>query len=290
MPRSRSAWGLIAAAILAVAGGVPSPAIGSVQDEYQRLAERGLQPAPLVPTTVPAELSPIDSVLETLSSRRRSGYGFRLSREGANPAVIALEGGAYASMRAARTDLVRRQSFRPRPTRIRGHVGLLLTRRGPTSYVLVWREGGRVYAVGTGTARTVSVRALRRFATGLDPLQGSWIGSGSDPNLENGALLVTTRRTVSATISWSATCRTAAGEESTQRAGSVDLSLLRRSGARFAFDLAGRDTGTLAWSGQGGGVIGPDSIALTLRATGTFDGDTCDTGPVELRLTRSRRE
>jgi hypothetical protein len=290
MPCSRSARGLIALTTLVVAGAAPAPAPADVLGVYERLAELDLSRAPLVPTTVPASLRPIDETIALGSSLRRGGYAIRLVREGGSTAaVIALEGGTYASMRQARSDLVRRQSFRARATRVRGHAGLALTRRRPTVHGLVWREGGVVYWMATGTARTVSRAELRATASGLDALEHGWVGSGPDPNLETGAVLVTTRRTVSGSLSWGANCTAPDGSPGTQYAGSVDVTLLPRSGDRFAFDLAGRDTGSLRWSGSVSGTVASDAVTLTIRATGTFDGNACDTGAVQVRLTRRSR-
>lgn len=291
MPCSRSVWGLIALTIAVVGGAAAPPTDAAVLDEYQRLAERNLPRAPLVPTTVPAALRPIDSTVASLSTRRRSAYGLRFAREGgpATAAVVALVGGDYSSMAQARRDFVRRQGYTARSTRIRGHAGLALTRRSPRERALVWREGGVVYWIGTGTPRTISAAELRATATGLDRLEHDWLGSGPDPELETGAVLLTTRRTVTGNVSWGANCTNPDGSPATAYAGSVSVTLLPRAGDRFAFDLAGRDTGSLRWSGRVSGTVGADALTLTLRATGTFNGATCDTGDVPVRLTRPSR-
>ena len=283
MPRSRSAWGLLLPAILVAGAVAPAPA-WAVFDEYRRLSERDLPRAPLVPTRAPPELRPIQRTLSLGSTRRRSAYAIRLVRE--PDTVIALEGGDYASMREARRDLVRRQGFRARATRIRGHAGLALTRRSPRQHGLVWREGGVVYWIGTGTPRTISPAELRDTANGLDRLEHAWSGSGGNPDLPTSASLVTTRRTVSGLFEWGASCTNPDGSAATQYAGSVQVNLLPRSGDRFAFDLAGRDTGSLRWNGQVSGTVGADAVTVTVRAIGTFYGASCDTGPLELRLTR----
>ena len=290
MPCARSARGCIALAILAVAAGLPAPAFAAVSDVFESLDESRLRPAPLVPTRVPAALRPIDRTIETLSSPRRGGYGVRLAREGGptTAAVVAIQGGGYASMRAARADLLRRQGYRGRPTRIRGRAGLALTRRSPRGHGLVWRENRTIYWIGTGTPRTVSPAELRATANGLDRLEGSWVGSGPDPQREFGAVLVTTRRTVTGSVSWSANCTNPDGSEGTGRAGSTDLTLEPRSGDRFTVDLAGRDTGSLRWAGQLSGSVTAEGISVTVRATGTFDGQSCDTGPVTMILRRMR--
>jgi hypothetical protein len=55
-----------------------------------------------------------------------------------------------------------RLGFGARSTRVRGRRGYLLTRRlGVTTWYLLWSEDRRVYELGTGTPRTVSLRRLR---------------------------------------------------------------------------------------------------------------------------------
>jgi hypothetical protein len=288
MPRSRSVWGLIALTIAVVGGAAAPPAGADVLNTYERLAERDLPRAPLVPTTVPEDLQPIGAALESLSTRRRSAYGLRLSREGGptTAAVIALVGGDYSSIAQARRDFVRRQGFTARATRIRGHAGLALTRREPRQRALVWREGGVVYWMGTGTTRTISAGELRATATGLEPLGAQFSGSGPDPDLETSAVLVTTRGTVTGEFSWASNCTAAGGNPGSPYAGSADVTLLPTSGGRFAIDLAARDTGSVRWSGTISGVVAADAVTLTIRATAAPDGLTCDTGVVQVRLTR----
>jgi hypothetical protein len=271
---------LVALVVLSFALAVPAPAAGRVLDVYQDLVDLRVRPAPLVPTKVPRALRPIDRTIAVGSSRRRGGYGIRLASTSPE-AVIAIEGGGYASMRKARDDLVRRQGFRARKTRVRGHRGLAL--KGPQGYGLVWRERGTVYWMGTGTPRKISRAGLRATAAGLDRLGGAYVGTGADPDLGTGAVMVTTKRTVTGDVDWSANCT--AG---TQYAGSVQISLLRLVGNRYSLDLAGRDTGSLQWSGTVSGTVSSGSMTMTLRATGTFNGDTCDTGDVPLSFSPLR--
>ena len=161
-------------------------------------------------------------------------------------------------MRQARRDFLRRQSYRGRATRVRGHAGLVLTRRNPANYVLLWRERGVVYWIGTGTGRTVSLADLRTTAAALDVLEHEWTGSGGDPDLRgrrdprhhaahrDGLLRVGRQLHESG--------RQPGGR--TRRLG-LDVTLLPRSGERFAFDFAGRDTGSLQWNGQVSGTSPP---------------------------------
>jgi hypothetical protein len=283
MPRSRLAIGLAAPAIIVALAGLPAPAAAEgVIDVYGRLAKRDLPHAPLVPTRVPPELRPIQRTLGTAPSLRRSGYGLRLASDRPQ-AVIAMFGGDYASMHAARRDLLRRQGYSGRPTRVRGHSGLAL-RSKARGFGLVWREGGVVYWMGTGTPRKISLADLRSTAEGLDTLEHEWIGTGGDPDLGGGAVLLTTRRTVTGNIDWGANCTNPDGSAGSPHAGSLQLTLAPRSGDRFTLDLAGRDTGSLQWSGQITGTVAPDALSMTVHATGTFDGATCDTGESQFEL------
>ena len=290
MPCSRSVWGLIALTIV-VGGAAAAPAEGDVMSAYERLAERDLPRGALVPTSVPKALQPIDRNVESLAGRRRSAFGLRFAREGgpATAAVVAFVGNDYTSVAQARRDFVRRQGYTARATRIRGQAGLALSRRSPRARALVWREGGVVYWMGTGTPRTISAAELRAMATGVDPLGDKFLGSGPDPELETSAVLLTTRRTVTGNISWGARCTNPDGTFASQYAGSVSVTLLPLAGGRFAVDLAGRDTGSLRWSGRVSGAVSADAVTLTVSATGNFDGAMCDTNDVQVRLTRPSR-
>src|SRR4051794_15589727 len=96
----RMLWPVCAGVIAGLSAPTAASA-GGVLDTFRRLAERGLSPAPLVPTTAPPSLRPVDRTLEGVPSSRRSGYGVRLA--GRN-AIIAISGGDYANMKAARRD------------------------------------------------------------------------------------------------------------------------------------------------------------------------------------------
>ena len=281
MPRLRSAWGLIPVALLLAA---PPPAGARLVDDLRRLSERNLPAPPLVPTSAPPELRPLARRVSIGAGRRPSAYLIRLVRRPG--AVIALEGHGYASMRQARRDLVRRQGYRARATRIRGHAGLTLTRRSPRRHGLAWREDGVVYTMLSGTPQTITPAELRSTATGLDRLEGAWDGTAGDPELPTSALVVTTGRTVTGYLEWGARCMNPDGSFASSAAGSVEVNLLGRSGDRFSFSLAGRNTGSVRWSGDVSGVVGADAVTLDLRATATVEGSPCDTGPVTLRLTR----
>jgi hypothetical protein len=283
MPRSGRVAGM-SIALLALL--VPATARADVRDTYQRLAARVLRPAPLVPTTVPAALGPIDRAIEPAPTRGGRGYSIRLVHNGRNgpDAIIVVTGGEFGSMRALLRDH-RRSGFGARATRIRGRRGHLLTRRlGPVTRVLAWVEGGVVHSVGSGTPRRVSLAHLRSTARGLDRLERDWAGSSADPNSSSEAFAVTTERTVTASVSFEANCAPPGSSAGIVRAGQAAVTLLRRDGNRFSFDIAEHRTGSDPWAGTVTGTISPTAITLEMHATGTIDGDVCDSGPLTLTL------
>lgn len=286
MPRS----GPVIAASIALAGlSVPAAARADVLDTYQRLGARGLSPAPLVPTAVPPSVSPIDRTIGAGTTRGGRGYSIRIVHYGRNgpDAVVVVTGGEFRSMRALLRDH-RRLGFRaPRTTRVRGHRGYLLSRRlGPLTRTLAWVERGVVYSVGSGTPRKVSLAQLRSTARGLDRLDRDWIGASSDPDSSSEAFAVTTEHTVSVAVTFEASCAAPGSSAGTLRAGQAAVTLMRRQGNGFAFDIAEHRRGAGAWTGTVTGTISPTAITLDVRATGTIEGETCDSGPLSLTLDR----
>jgi hypothetical protein len=279
---------LVVAGVIAALA-VSSTASADLLKTYQDLSARRLRPAPLVPTVAPRSLAPLESTLSLSGSRRRSGYALRLVSTGPD-AVIALEAGAFGTLKAALREETKRSSFKAKRTRIRGRAGYLLTRRlGPTQRELLWSEAGRVYQLGSGTPRTVSLKDLRATAAGLDRLERDYIGSGGDPDLGTGAVLVTTEHTVTGDVSWGANCVLPGGFPGPQHAGSARPSFVRRQGDRFGFDIAEERAGDDPWVGGVSGTIGPDAIVLSMQASGSFDGGTCDTGPLTFALDQRAR-
>ena len=283
---------LIAVSVALAGLSLPAPARASVLDTYQRLAARGVSPAPLVPTTVPSTLAPADRTIDAGTTRGGRGYAIRMVHYGPEgpDAVIALAGGEFRTLRASLRDH-RRLGFRaPRRTRIRGRRGYLLTRRlGPLVRSLVWVEGGVVYSIGSGTPKKVSLAQLRATARGLDRLERDWFGSSSDPDSSSGASAVTTRRTVTVHVDFEASCAPPGSSATTVRVGQAEVTLMRRQGNSFSFEIAEHRRGTGEWSGTVTGTIAPSAITLNLRATGTVDGDVCDSGPVTLTLDQRLR-
>jgi hypothetical protein len=150
--------------------------------------------------------------------------------------------------------------------------------------VLAWVEGGVVHSVGSGTPRKVSLAQLRSTARGLDRLEGDWIGSSSDPNNSSEAFAVTTERTVTASVTFEANCTPPGSSEGVVRVGEAAVTLLRRDGNRFSFDIAEHRTSSEPWAGTVMGTISPTAITVEIHATGTIDGNACDTGALTLTL------
>jgi len=263
-----------------------------VLDTYQRLAERRLSPAPLVPTRIPRAFRPIERSAELGTTIGGRGYAVRLVHQGpAGPdAVIEVSGGEFRTIRALVREL-RRQGFgSPRRTRVRGKRGYLLTRRpGPVTRMLAWVERGVVYSLGSGTPRKVSLRNLRSTAAGLDRLGRDYLGGAADPENTSDAVAVTTARTVTATVNFEAKCAAPGSTAATVRVGTAEVTLLRRQGDTFSFDIAGHRRGSEPWTGTVTGTISPAAITLEVRATATIDGELCDSGPLSLTLDERAR-
>ncbi len=282
---------LIASSVVLAGLFAPAAAGASVVDAYQRLAARNLKPAPLVPTTVPSTLAPADRTITNGTTRGARGYSIRIVHVGRNgpDAVIALSGGEFKTMRALLRDQ-RRLGFRGRrPMRVRGHRGYLLTRRlGPLNRTLAWKEGGVVYWMGSGTPKKVSLAQLRATARGLDRLERDWIGDSGDPDSGAYGFAVTTARTVSVDIQFEASCAAPGSTFTTLRAGQTGVTLMKRDGDRFAFDIAEHRKGSGAWEGTVTGTISRSAITLDVQPRGTIDGDVCS-GAQTLTLDRRVR-
>jgi hypothetical protein len=268
---------------LATALVLPGSAHAAV-DAYERLAARNLSPAPLVPISVPPSLRPLEQTASAFGTRR--GYGLRF--EGFSPsAILVVTGGEARSMRAYLRES-RIFNFRKRRTRIRGHRGYLLTRRSvPGSRELAWVERGVVYTIGSGTPRSVSTKQLRAVARGLDRLEKGWIGGSGNPEDSSEGVALTTRRTISLDVSFEASCLFPGATEPTRRVGRAQVRFLRRDGNGFSFDIATHRADEQPWTGTVAGTISPSGVTVDVRATGTIEGEACDTGP--LRLTLDRR-
>jgi hypothetical protein len=281
-----AAWAMAALPGLALLS-VPAAADSGFLDAYQRLAERRLSPAPLVPTAIPRAFRPIERSPELGTTIGGRGYAVRLVHQGsAGPdAVIEVSGGEFRNLRALLRER-RRQGYEvARRTRVRGRRGYLLTRRlGPLTRELAWRERGVMYTLGSGTPRKVSLRNLRATAAGLDRLERDYIGGAADPDNSSDAVAVTTTRTVTAIVSFEATCAAPGSTAVSLRVGTAEVTLLSRQGDAFSFDIASHRRGSAPWTGTVTGTISPAAITLDVRATATIEGEVCDTGALSLTL------
>ncbi|HWM11310.1 MAG TPA: hypothetical protein VNO82_18270 [Solirubrobacteraceae bacterium] len=204
-------------------------------------------------------------------------------------AVIEVSGGEYRKLRALFAER-RRQGYSSRRTRVRGRRGYLLTRRlGPRVRELVWVEGGVIYTLGSGTPRKVSLRSLRSTAAGLDRLERDYFGGAADPENSSDATAVTTKRTVTANVSFEAMCAPPGSTAFIARVGIAEVTLLRRQGSTFSFDIATHRRSSEPWTGTITGTITPAAITLDIRATATIEGDVCDTGALTLTLDKRLR-
>ena len=281
--RSLAVPALTAVALL----GVPAVAEASFLDTYQAIAERHLSPAPLVPTTIPKAFRPIDRAPEVGSTIGGRGYAVRLVHQGplGPDAVIEVSGGEFRSIRALWRER-RREGYSSRSrTRVRGKRGYLLKRRaGTRTRELAWVEGGKVYTAGSGTPRKVSLKALRSTVAGLDRLERDYFGGAADPDNSSGAVAVTTEKTVTATVEFEAQCTVPGSAATSVRVGGADVTLLRRQGDAFSFDIDSHVDGSEPWTGTISGTITPDAITMDIHATGTIEGEACDTGALSLTL------
>jgi hypothetical protein len=251
-------------------------------DVFDRLARRSLSPAPLVPTTAPRSLRPLSETLTTTGTR--ADYAVRIATPDSD-AIIALERGIYRSLSAA-VRAERKRGFTASSTRVRGRAARLLTRRnGPTTRILVWVEDRKVYWLGSGTPRKVSLKDLRDTANGLQRLGGYYIGGHTDPNNSSEGEAATTDRTISTRVSWEANC----GAEGDIRVGNAFAFMVPRTGTTFTFAIAEHRILSGGWNGTVTGTIRPGAIDLTVDASAVIDGRTCVSGPVALTLAGGAR-
>jgi hypothetical protein len=253
-------------------------------ETLQSLAKRNIKPAPLVPTTAPGILTPLSVTLTTSPALSKHGYALRMVHYTAYgpDAVIALSRGDYKTVRAALHDLTKPQGFTAKRTRIRGKRGYLLTgHHDVREWELLWSEDGRVYEMGTGTPKKISVKKLRATAAGLDHLERDYVGDFYDQNTGNdfGVVIASTQHTVSGNITFGGTCTMANGLPGSPHAGQADFFALRRQGNSFSVPFGSDIISPPGWTGSISGTVSPNAIVVNGRVTGSFDGDACDSGP-----------
>jgi hypothetical protein len=103
--------------------------------------------------------------------------------------------------------------------------------------------------------------------------------------------VVTTSRTATAYVEFTAQCTQPDGSPTHQRAGQARVTLLPRQGDSFTFDIAQNlipPATPFPWQGTVSGIVGANGGTLDMRVTGSAEGDTCDTGQLSLTLRRTR--
>jgi hypothetical protein len=141
-----------------------------------------------------------------------------------------------------------------------------------------------VYTLASGTPRKISLRDLLGVAAGLDRLERDYVGSVYDQETGNsfGAVLVSTAHTVTGNIEFIGTCTLPNGFAGAGHAGQADFYAVRRQGDSFSVPFTSEIVTPAGWSGTITGSVTPSAITVNARATGTFDGQACDTGPLSV--------
>ena len=112
------------------------------------------------------------------------------------------------------------------------------------------------------------------------------MGTPADPESSAEGHAVTTENALTAWVTWEAQCVAPDGSMAGIRAGSARVTMLPFRANAFAFDIAQHRVGTDPWNGTVSGTISPAAIDLTINATGSFDGLTCDSGAFSFALDR----
>jgi hypothetical protein len=201
-----------------------------------------------------------------------------------------VERGTFASVPKA-VRAYRRDGYRPRKIRVRGRRAVLLTRNldGGRTSVIFWREDRRVYSIGTGTPKKVSLQGLRATAKRLDHLGANYLGSYWAPGTNNtsfDATLVTTQHFVTGIVEWGTDNCTFHGNPSAAHGGSATFVMLPLRSGAFSIPLNGPLVSPAGWSGSISGRASTPSVDLTIQGSGTFDEEACDTGPMSVSAER----
>jgi hypothetical protein len=209
-------------------------------------------------------------------------------------AVIALESGSVQSLAQARRRYA--TGFNARRLHVRGQAAVLFTSRvKPALDIIVWRERGRVRELSSGTTNTVSLGMLKAVAAKLDLMERAYVGALNDPNggpINVSAVFAVAQHSVTLLVGWSASCARPDGTQDAHSLGSeVQALQIPRHGNTFSAENLKQpdDTATDPWMTQVSGVITPDALQLSLRATLSLPGVSCDTGLVTGAITGSGR-
>lgn len=164
--------------------------------------------------------------------------------------------------------------------------------RAPASEVFDQRATGVLALAGAAHGVRVLPRAGEldeALATlNADPDAGLWLrmGTPADPDSSSEAFVVATDRTITVQVAWEAQCLAPDGSQIGVRVGNARATLLPKHAGAFSFDVARDQIQTDAWGGSVSGTVSAAAITLSIQATGSFDGQRCDTGPLSFTLNR----
>lgn len=274
---------LLCAALAATGTASATP---GAYDNFYDLATRNLKPAPLVPVAVPPSLTPLDKTLHHVTRRTENSYVFRFEHLNARGQIdrrVGVEGGVYKSF-APPLKQARNLGLIIKKTKVRKRKAYTIRSRSMQSLQLLWKENGIIYTVSTPTDRKISLKDLKVVANGLQTLQREYIGGFYDKTGGQGAVAVTTDKSIAASLEWGGACTSASGDPVSPRGGFAKTALIPLQGASFAFNFLPGMPANNPWTVSASGSVTADAVLLNYRATATIEGDTCDSGPITFSL------
>ncbi len=292
---------LLAASVLAAAALALAPAGASgvitVVLAYNDLTP-SFRPVPLVAMSFPPALGPIGEIEVENGIEGHGRYALLFShvipakhsggRPGLSGNLLLKSFGATSLAKEAR---ISRPLYHVSPATVRAHRGVLIKGKHKPTVGLIWSEGGSLYALATGTPKTVSVSDLQHTAAGLERLVGELEGETpaetgfSAKGLGIQARVMLGERTALVESGWQVECQEVPGNEFGPTAGGKTTVALPIAGGAVAFGPApvtaeelGRGE-TAAWTLSVAGSLAPSGGQLTERAGGSSDGRSCAIGP-----------
>jgi hypothetical protein len=271
--------------LLLVAPGSAS-AKGDPYKAFYQLAVRNLKPAPLVPVAVPKSLSPLQDTLHHVTRRSEKSYVFRFEAENKSGDIdrrVGVEGGLWKSFNPPLTQ-ARKLGLIIKKDKVRKRKAYTIRSRSMHSLQLLWKENGIIYTVSTPTDKKISLKDLKVIANGLEVLQREFIGGFYDKSGGQGAIAVTTNKSITVDIEWNAACTRPDGEFASPRGGSITTEVMPLANGGFSFSLIPGVPADNPWTLTASGTVSSGAVALNYRASGTIDGYACDTGPIAINL------
>jgi hypothetical protein len=296
----------LAVGALATVGLALAPAGASgVIDVWHAYADlTTLKPVPLVAMNFPAALGPVGEIEIDNGIEGHGRYSLLFSHvipakhPGGRPGLAGnLLLKSFGAVSLAKEARLSKPLYHVSHATVRGHRAVLIKGRHKPTVGLIWSEGGSLYALGTGTPKTVSVAELQQTATALEHLTGQVKGETPPEDGYTGKGLsmfsraVLGERTALVEASWTAECQEIPGNESGPRGfGQTTLALPLGAGGSVSFgpapvvpeDLARSETA--AWTVGVAGSLTPGGGQLTESATGTSNGRACTVGPSTFAL------